>query len=610
MTLPFRLLPIDAEPDRPLRAWQAVAVPKVLDAIARQASGIVVAVTGSGKSVLLAEVIAQVLRGNDAALVVVTTSSRRLVEQIAQTIGERIGAGRVGRYYTSAKEADRPVVVACNNSALALAAVLRRHGRVVALWVADEAHRTEAEGLTVASHALQPEARVGFTATAFRSDDSQNLQLFEEVIHRYGFGDALRDKVIVPWKVIPWTLAEMPLDDAVLQMIREHGDGPGVVNANTIEDAETFAAWLTEQGVEAAAVHSELAPATQDARLAALKSGDLRVIVYPSLLSEGADFPWLRWMCLRRKVSARVRFIQEVGRVLRTHPGKSEAIILDPLGLFNTFSLSYDEDLGEKEVEPAADPEERESSGGSRSVLEAMARPADAVASWARQLYLAAQLDGVVEERPSFTFDRSGPASPAQCAAVKKMAWAARWLPPEHYAVVTHLAHHGDLPNVGAAGDVLNVLGGMCKRKARWVPSLPVLAPDQELLAQVRLDLEAGGWFSAGAFKGGVRAIVVVHGQRLVASGVKSDETESNPTAVQVAAARTCARHAGDGQVVHLSDEWAFKVLTGLVPARHSAVTAAMQGACPDVQYKLVEASKNPASGMAWREVQRARKAS
>lgn len=599
--------PIATEPERPLRAWQAAAVPLVMDSIRVREEGIVVAVTGSGKSVALAEVIAQFLLEVPAGQVVVTTSSRRLVGQLAQTIGERVGHGAVGKFYSAAKDADRSVVVACNNSALALAAVLRMRQRGVDLWIADEAHRTEAEGLTTAANALKPVARVGFTATAYRSKESENLQLFARVIYRYGFGDALRDQVIVPWKVVPWTAAERPIDEAVLEMIQGHAEGPGVVNASSIEDAETFAAWLGEQGIPSLAVHSELTQEEQDRRLSQLRDGEVRVVVYPSLLSEGADFPWLRWICLRRKVMARVRFVQEVGRVLRTWPGKSEALVLDPHGLFGTFSLTYDEDLGEKPEEPPAEEGVERDAAERGSGPPSTAKPMVAVSAWARQLWLAAQLDGVVEPANKSAYGREEVATAAQVRAVSSMApRVSKYLPPEHRSVAEHLARRGDLPSRGMASDLLDVLYGLGKHKA-WTPSLPVWAPPAELLDQVGAELDAGGWWAAGASRGNVRAIAVMRGRRVVVAIAKVDEQPAQRLAVSVAAAKMAAREAGPGAIIQISDEWALRVLTGDAQPRHDAVAAALRCRAPEVEYRLEEG--NPAEAIAWREVAKAQKA-
>ena len=578
-------------------------MPKALDAIERKAKGIVVAVTGSGKSVALAEVIAQVLlRG--ARRVVVTTSSRRLVEQLTTTIGDRVGPERVGRFYTSAKEADRAVVVCCNNSSMQLAAVFRRHGWTVDLWIADEAHRTEADGLTIAANALQPGARLGFTATAFRSDNKETLQLFDETVHKYGFRDALADGVIVPWRVVPWTVADKPLDEAVLEMIRTHTEGPGVVNAVSIEDAESHARWLTEHGLPAAAVHSQLTQAEQDEALQRLADGELRCVVYPSLLSEGADFPWLRWMVLRRNVQARVRFIQEVGRVLRTYPGKTEALILDPLGLFQRLALAYEEELGEPP--PAKPTQERNGGGGGPGDgAPAMARASDIVAAWARQLHLSAQLDDLVEAKAVRVVSRAEAATPAQLRALGTMGWAAKYLPEDSRAALAALAKAGDVPDRGCASDLLDVLGALLRRRTTWTPTLPVVAPTPEEMQKLHREVEEGAWCAAGAMRQGRRAIAVLHGRRVVEMVAIADGRESHPTAVHIAAARRAARHAGEGAVIRVCDERAHAVLTGAQPARHAAVVAALAGAAPAVTYQLVPPKDCPAQSMAWRELTR-----
>ena len=57
--------------------------------------------------------------------------------------------------------------------------------------------------------------------------------------------------------------------------------------------------------------------------------------------------PELRWICLRRKTGARVRFAQYIGRGLRAVPGKTHCNVLDPWDLFNLHSLDWKACLGE-----------------------------------------------------------------------------------------------------------------------------------------------------------------------------------------------------------------------------------------------------------------------
>jgi len=328
---------------RPPRKWQAEAMEAAVCALSgnHPKPSIIQAVMGAGKSVLISEICAQAVPGaNDA--IVVTTSSVALVEQLSASLAERMDPDLVGRFYTHAKEANRRVIVACVDSAERLAKYFQDVGRRCLLWIADEAHRTESAQIHRAHADLQPHATLGFTATPYRSRRSEELSLFVQLVYQYGPSDGLRDGVILPWRVVPWTGADVQLDDACISMIREVMHiGPGVANAGSVKDAEEFAAVLNASGIRAKPIHSYLDKATQRERLESLRTRALDCLVHVAMLQEGVDFPWLMWLCLRRKSSSRVRFAQEVGRVLRGAPGKTEGVILDPLDLFGVLKLSY-----------------------------------------------------------------------------------------------------------------------------------------------------------------------------------------------------------------------------------------------------------------------------
>ena len=141
----------------------------------------------------------------------------------------------------------------------------------------------------------------------------------------------------------PWQGESVDIDTACLAMIRDvMRSGPGLCNARDIVDAEAYAAILTANGIKAAAVHSRCNRADVTATMDRLKQGELACVVHVNMLAEGVDYPWLMWLCMRRPVQSRVRFCQEVGRVLRACDGKTKAILLDPHDLMNRFSLSYE----------------------------------------------------------------------------------------------------------------------------------------------------------------------------------------------------------------------------------------------------------------------------
>ncbi len=344
---------------RPPRRWQAEALPVVLDAVAAGVSGCVQACTGAGKSNVIRELCAQVeLEAGE--VVVVSTPTERLVEDLAEAIQERVKnlGVRVGQYFGGRKQAARPIVVACNPSLDALACELERAGRRVALWIVDEAHNSESPQVLDVGRGLWADVvRVGFTATPYRADEL-SLSLFERLLYAYKIGDAMADGVVVPFRVVKWTGDPVtPINKACAEMIRdaiEDVGGPGVVDAASIEDAELFAQELRAEGIAAEVVHSQLGRAEVKRRIRALIAGEVACVVHVAMLKEGVDLPALRWLVMRREVGSRTWIAQHVGRVLRVCDGKDVAVVYDPHDLLGRFSLSYEACLAGGEEEPPA----------------------------------------------------------------------------------------------------------------------------------------------------------------------------------------------------------------------------------------------------------------
>lgn len=519
---------------KPLRRWQEAAVPLALVALEAKQNGVIVATTGAGKSVLLAELIRRWRESHpdSEGTIVVTTPSVQLVEQLGTTLAEWLGPGMVGRFYTKAKQWKRPVVVACNASVVTLSAVLREHGRNVSVWIADEMHKAvgawaEADAVEgeepaddVIADRLGAGRRLGLTATPFRSVEEQRISLFTEVVYRYSPADALRDGVIVPWRFIPWDDDEVEVDEACIPMILALGDratrGPGVVNASDIGDAEEYALTLSAAGIEARTIHSRMPVRAREANVAALRDGLIDCLVHVSMLVEGVDFPWLRWGCLRRPVGARVRFIQELGRYLRAFPGKSEAIILDPNALESKFQITYEAALGwvepapEVEVEEPADPMKETPETEPKSVLTARVH---CLARYVRQLHQALIAEGVCGATERRAGDwRNEDASPKQAEALAKMVAVAARLGPDHKAALSRLAGCAILTR-GLASDMFDLMQSLqklTKGTRSWEPALVVsIPPDHAFEVPVRPCFVgcalADGWASVTVTLDGIK---------------------------------------------------------------------------------------------------------
>ena len=337
-----------------LRRWQAEALPVVIGALRAKKRPVVSAFMGSGKSVFLAALIAQ-SKEQPARGVVVAAPRANLIVQLAGTLRRVLGKGAVGCWYEGEKEGGRRVTVSTYQSLPTLAAAWQVAGRSPSLIVCDEVHGTEAEGVRAAIEGLEALAagrwvsRVGLTATPFRSRSKESLSLWDEAVYRYTFADGCADGVVVPARVIGWNGRERAaeeVDQICVDMLKAAGVWPVLASARTIRDAEAFAFLLCGSDLPAAAVHSRLSAREVAERVEALKAGTLKVLVHVNMLAEGADFPWLRGLMLRRRVSAKVRFVQEVGRVLRAHPGKTEGVVFDPFDLMGELGLSHKESIG------------------------------------------------------------------------------------------------------------------------------------------------------------------------------------------------------------------------------------------------------------------------
>lgn len=460
-----------------LRGWQAEALPEIFKHI--DVRPLVRAVMGAGKSVLIAELVKNV---PDMLNVVITTPSVRLVDDLADTLKSWAGID-AGRWYTHAKEARR-VTVCCNNSLQSLVDSGELPGPVE-LWVADEAHKTECDQIKDALKGLNPYRRVGFSATPWRADEGARLSEFDTLAFNYTAVQAIQDGVVVEPLIRHFNGDKgTSLNDACAQAIAyavAEGMGPGLANAGNIEDAEEFVDVLTEAGILARAIHSKLGRAEEAELIEALRIGNLQCLVHVDMLAEGVNLPWLRWLCCRRPVGSKVRFCQEVGRVLRAHPGKDHAVIFDPHNLFSIFKLDDHAVLNAGGEVEGADPlrlpalqldflcaqikEDPEPPETYRGVPVALIDP---VSSYLVKLSLQLQFAGAIDPEIKSRHWRAEPPSEKQIALVKKLGTRVLGrtdMPGEHQTALKVAIAASPGLKKGAVSDLIGILMAVDKRR-------------------------------------------------------------------------------------------------------------------------------------------------
>ena len=90
-----------------------------------------------------------------------------------------------------------------------------------------------------------------------------------------------------------------------------------IVFTQTISSAKEAASVLTDQGVRAAAVHSDLVSDDRDALLRLFAAGALDAVVAPRILDEGIDIPEADLGVILAASRRRRQMIQRMGRVIR-----------------------------------------------------------------------------------------------------------------------------------------------------------------------------------------------------------------------------------------------------------------------------------------------------
>lgn len=481
------------------RAWQARVLPVLLQhySVQRPTPALGRGVTGSGKSILAAQFVACcVLDPNE--VIVVSTPTRYLVRQLKKTFQNRLegdsffGPQIVGAYFTEEKSYHAKIIITCTKSLSELAAILRKLGKKVALWLCDECHGSEARTIKSAAIELAADRVLGMTATPYRTNKDESLTLFEKKLFDYSVADAISDKVVVPWRIVPWEGGEADLDCACIEMT-ELAIGPGLYNARTIPDANFFVHKAKDQGIILEAVHSKLPEAEIEKRLKTLQSGQLKAVTHVSMLQEGADFPWLYWLCLRRPVTSRTRFVQEIGRVLRAYTDpvtgvrKEEAVIYDPHDLFSNFKVTYEEVIGGEFIVDAPDSDDEEVSAAKIldrqleqsvfDIMEALTQAKKskgpisktALAAYLGELVNGFDVAGLIDRKISSRDWRQQAVSAKQMQTIQNMIWTLtkKVVPPRHQRALTMLTQHGPSMNRGVASDLVTVMMSLADKK-QW----------------------------------------------------------------------------------------------------------------------------------------------
>lgn len=343
-----------------LRNYQLEICQQIQQKLQTHRSVMVQMPTGTGKTLVLAEVVRHVLNGDDDARVLLVTHRTQLVEQLTDTVRRVLGGG--------AEDAGRLRRVEIR-SIQGLTRQVSDQQPAPRLVVIDEAHHALAATYRILWKRW-PRARfLGFTATPCRLNGEGFTDLFERLVCSYGIRRFIAEGWLsgfVYYSIRPDSEEQSIIDglqkrgadgDYQTKEMREKLDHTptlgrlyeayrrwaagrkALVYAIDIAHAGHIAAYFRVRGVAAEALSSKTPAAERRERLERLKEGDLQVLVNVDLFSEGFDCPEVGCILLARPTLSLARYLQMVGRGLRPHRDGEPCVLLDLVGLYRVFGL-------------------------------------------------------------------------------------------------------------------------------------------------------------------------------------------------------------------------------------------------------------------------------
>ena len=127
--------------------------------------------------------------------------------------------------------------------------------------------------------------------------------------------------------------------DAVAHYQKLAHGRPAVAFCTNIAHAKETAIAFRQAGYKAVAISGDSKPEERDAALHGLNAGDIDVVCNCALWVAGVDAPAIGCIIMLAPTKSLTKYLQSIGRGLRTNPGKTDCIVLDHAGNAFTHGL-------------------------------------------------------------------------------------------------------------------------------------------------------------------------------------------------------------------------------------------------------------------------------
>lgn len=327
--------------------------------------------TGTGKTVLLSEVVKGEEQRVKNPWVWIVVHRRELVEQIRDTLDTMLSCP----YSTL----DTTFPLLSENSRIKVMSIqwLSRHYQDMAekpsLIVIDEAHHAVTKTYAEVMNAYPEAKKLGVTATPCRLNKKGFTDLFDVLLQSWPTKKFIADGRLSLYDYMSikadsidqrmvfgltkrgadgdFSLKEMSekldvqpsIERLCDTILRYASNKKGIVYAIDIKHAEHIAEQYRVHGIHAVAISSKTPNDERRLTIDKFKAGLIQVLVNVDLFGEGFDCPDVEFIQLARPTLSLAKYLQQVGRGMRVFEGKKFCLILDNVGLYRLFGLPSDE---------------------------------------------------------------------------------------------------------------------------------------------------------------------------------------------------------------------------------------------------------------------------
>lgn len=202
------------------------------------------------------------------------------------------------------------------------------------LVVFDEAAHYAADQWSAVGEHYSEAKHLLLTATPERSDGKAMGGIADVLVMGASYSELLAAGHLVPIKayrpeqILGSNLAQDPVD----AWVRYSDGGCGFAFHPTVAIAHEVTARMKARGIRAEAVEQSTPRGVRQGYIDAMRSGELDCLNNVYVFTEGTDIPRARVCMLASAAHHCGNYLQKAGRVLRPHPSKQTAILIDLVG--------------------------------------------------------------------------------------------------------------------------------------------------------------------------------------------------------------------------------------------------------------------------------------